>query len=149
MLTLNGKVLPYDKEFQINGVIYPKNWLRQSTLVEKNAIGIEETPAPTTYDRRFYTGSGVAKPIADLKAYYVEQNKLTTRAQLAHTDWEVIKAIDPSSGISAVAAAITTVRTDLRTASNVKEAAILACSTTEQLEIYIKSTAYGTWPAVE
>ena len=149
MLTLNGKVLPYDQEFQINGVVYPKNWLRNSTLLEKKAIGIDETPAPTAYDRRFYTAAGVAKPLADLKAYFVEQNKLTTRGQLAHTDWEVIKAIDPSSGVSAVAAAITTVRTDLRSASDVKEAAILACTTTQELETYLTSAAYAEWPAVE
>ena len=149
MLTLNGKVLPYDKEFQINGVVYPKNWLRQSTLLEKNAIGIDETPAPTTYDRRFYTGSGAARPIADLKAYYVEQNKLNTRSKLAHTDWQVIKAIDPSHSASVVTAGITTIRTDLRAASDAKETAIQACSTTAALEIYINSVAYGTWPAVE
>lgn len=149
MLTLNGKVLPYDKEFQINGVVYPKNWLRNSTGIEKNAIGIVETPAPTAYDRRFYTSSGVAKPIADLKTYYVTQNKLTTRVHLTHTDWEVIKALDPSSAISVVAAGITTIRTALRTASDVKEAAILATTTTAELETYITSVAYNTWPAVE
>ena len=149
MLTLNGNVLPYDKEFQINGVVYPKNWLRISTRLEKQAIGIVESPAPAYYDRRFYTAPGVVKPFDDLQASYVKENKLTTREKLSHTDWEVIKAIDPSSAISAVAAAITTVRTDLRTASNVKEAAILACTTTEQLEIYITSAAYSTWPTVE
>ena len=148
-LTYNNYPLPYDKEFQINGVVYPKNWLRQSTLAEKEAIGIVETEPPVAYDSRFYTSPGVARPVADLKAYYVEKNKLNTRARLSITDWQVIKAIDPSHAASAVTAGITTIRTDIRAASDAKETAIQACSTTAALEQYITSELYYTWPASE
>ena len=39
---LNGKELPLDKPFTHNGIKYPANWLRLTTLDEKKAIGIEE-----------------------------------------------------------------------------------------------------------
>ena len=39
---LNGKRLMIDVPFTSNGVKYPANWLRLTTLEEKKAIGIEE-----------------------------------------------------------------------------------------------------------
>ena len=41
---LNGKTLPVDIPFTSNGVKYPANWLRLTTLEEKKAIGITEVP---------------------------------------------------------------------------------------------------------
>tara|TARA_R100000742_G_C4269468_1_gene87960 strand:- start:135 stop:275 length:141 start_codon:yes stop_codon:yes gene_type:complete len=41
---LNGKKLPLDIAFTSNGIKYPANWLRLTTLEEKKAIGIEEVP---------------------------------------------------------------------------------------------------------
>tara|TARA_R100001594_G_scaffold130473_1_gene169623 strand:- start:304 stop:459 length:156 start_codon:yes stop_codon:yes gene_type:complete len=45
-LKLNGKLLKYDVPFTHNGVKYPANWLRLTTLEEKLAIGIIEEPEP-------------------------------------------------------------------------------------------------------
>jgi hypothetical protein len=58
MLTLDGKTLQYDKAFTHNGVQYPKNWLRLTSLEEKQAIGIVETPdvPVASWDQRFYWG---------------------------------------------------------------------------------------------
>jgi len=39
---LDGKILPIDVPFTSNGVKYPANWLRLTTLEEKKAIGIKE-----------------------------------------------------------------------------------------------------------
>ena len=39
---LNGKTLRVDIPFTSNGVKYPANWLRLTTLEEKKAIGIKE-----------------------------------------------------------------------------------------------------------
>ena len=39
---LDGKRLPVDVPFTSNGVKYPANWLRLTTLEEKKAIGITE-----------------------------------------------------------------------------------------------------------
>ena len=145
MLTLNGEVLPYDQEFQVDGVIYPANWLRRSTSLEKQNIGINEIGPPPWYDRRFYTAPDVPKDLAELKVKYVVENKLKTRAKLVETDWEVIKAVDPSSAMTTVPAGITALRTHIRTQSNAKEDDILAATTTAELATYINGSAYNTW----
>jgi len=44
MLTLNGRTLNPDEGFQHEGTSYPQNWLRLTSLEEKQAIGIVETP---------------------------------------------------------------------------------------------------------
>ena len=41
---LDGKRLPVDVPFTSNGVKYPANWLRLTTLDEKKAIGLVEVP---------------------------------------------------------------------------------------------------------
>jgi hypothetical protein len=56
MFILDGKPLSPDRAFTHNGIQYPANWLRLSTLAEKEAIGITEVPDPPTYDERFYWG---------------------------------------------------------------------------------------------
>jgi len=44
---LNGSPLPLDTPFKdANGNSYPANWLRLTTIHEKNAIGITEVPDP-------------------------------------------------------------------------------------------------------
>ena len=45
---LDGKTLPVDVAFTSNGINYPANWLRLTTLEEKQAIGIVEEPEPFT-----------------------------------------------------------------------------------------------------
>ena len=43
MLKLDGKTLAYDRAFTLpDGRQFPANWLRKSTLSEKNSIGITE-----------------------------------------------------------------------------------------------------------
>ena len=54
MLILDGKPLSYDRAFTHNGIQYPANWLRLTSLEEKEAIGIQEVPDPPIYDQRFY-----------------------------------------------------------------------------------------------
>tara|TARA_B100000427_G_scaffold128426_1_gene106897 strand:- start:608 stop:772 length:165 start_codon:yes stop_codon:yes gene_type:complete len=45
---LNGKLITPDIPFTHNGIKYPANWLRLTTLEEKQAIGIVEEPEPFT-----------------------------------------------------------------------------------------------------
>ena len=42
---LDGKRLPVDVPFTSNGIKYPANWLRLTTLEEKEKIGIIEEEA--------------------------------------------------------------------------------------------------------
>ncbi len=47
MFLLNGQPLPLDTPFKdADGNSYPANWLRLTTIHEKNAIGITEVPDP-------------------------------------------------------------------------------------------------------
>ena len=67
MLTLNGRTLNPDEGFQHEGTSYPQNWLRLTSLEEKQAIGITEEPdvvAPW-YDQRFYWGVDNPKLLND------------------------------------------------------------------------------------
>ena len=47
MFLLNGKALPLDTPFKTeDGTSFPANWLRLTTIHEKQAIGITEVPDP-------------------------------------------------------------------------------------------------------
>ena len=84
---LDGKTLPVDVAFTSNGINYPSNWLRLTTLSEKQAIGISEVADEATYDQRFYTAPDTAKDLAELKTSWVEQQKVEAGFLLAKYDW--------------------------------------------------------------
>ena len=77
---LNSKTLPIDVAFSSNGVNYPANWLRLTTLDEKKAIGITEVSDSVTYDQRFYWSANKAKALAGLKTNWITQQKNTANA---------------------------------------------------------------------
>jgi hypothetical protein len=62
MFILDGKPLSPDVAFTHEGIQYPANFLRLSTLEEKEAIGITEVPDPPTWDQRFYWGYTLIYP---------------------------------------------------------------------------------------
>lgn len=66
MFLLNGQQLQIDTPFEINGTCYPANWLRLTSIEEKNAVGITEVPdVSEIYDDRFYWGVGNPKLLND------------------------------------------------------------------------------------
>ena len=66
MFLLNGNPLQLDTPFTIDGTSYPANWLRLTSIAEKNAVGITEVPDVTeTYDSRFYWGVDNPKLLND------------------------------------------------------------------------------------
>ncbi len=66
MFLLNGSPLPLDTPFTIDGTSYPANWLRLTSIAEKNAVGITEVAdVTTTYDDRFYWGVDNPKLLND------------------------------------------------------------------------------------
>ena len=145
MLTLDGKVLPYDQEFSIDGVLYPANWLRKSTALEKKNIGIDETPNPEWYDRRFYTGVDQPKDLQKLQVKYIKEVKERTDAQLSKTDWQVVRSVDPTSEKQAIDPAVITLRQGVRTRSDEMEAGVKAATSIEELAAYVTSEAYTVW----
>jgi hypothetical protein len=107
MFLLDNKPLSLDTPFKHNGISYPANWLRLTSLAEKQAIGITEVSDETTsYDDRFYWGVDNPKQLNDetltpaagdpyvqhgLKHQWTATVKDTANKLLAQTDWMVIR----------------------------------------------------------
>ena len=147
MFLLNGEPLAIDTPFRTpNGTQYPANWLRLSTLEEKEAIGITEVPDPEPYDQRFYWGPGLPKDHAQLVELWVAQTRTTAGTLLAPTDWQVIRQLDNGTEMPADVKAS---RQDIRTYCNGKVAAIEATTSTDELAAYITGAEYPVWVAEE
>jgi hypothetical protein len=100
MFKHNDTIIPLDTPFEINGTSYPANWLRLTSLAEKNAIGITEVAdVTTTYDDRFYWGVDNPKDLTDLKKNWTAQVKDTANKLLSQTDWMVIRKVERSVDI--------------------------------------------------
>ena len=130
MFMLNGKPLALDVAFSVGNVNYPANWLRLTTLAEKQAIGITEVANPAWYDQRFYTSVDKPRRIADLKAQWIDNQKRTAGSLLSKTDWMIIRKEEAGT---AVPSATQTYRTAVRTQCKAREDQITACSTTAEL----------------
>ena len=105
MFLLNGQPLPLDTPFEINGTSYPANWLRLTSIEEKNAVGIVEVAEETTtYDDRFYWGVDNPKDLAGLKTQWTVQVKDTANKLLSQTDWMVIRKAERDVAIPSATA---------------------------------------------
>jgi len=66
MFKHNDTVIPLDTPFTIDGTSYPANWLRLTSLAEKQAVGITEVAdVTTTYNDQFYWGVDNPKLLND------------------------------------------------------------------------------------
>lgn len=117
MFLLNNAPLPLDTPFTIDGTSYPANWLRLTSIEEKNAVGITEVEdTQVTYDDRFYWGVDNPKQLDDLtvtpeqgepyiqhglKSQWIVQVKDTANKLLAQSDWMVIRKVERSVDIPA------------------------------------------------
>jgi hypothetical protein len=103
MFLLNGQPLQLDIPFEINGTSYPANWLRLTSIEEKNAVGITEVADPqVAYDDRFYWGVDNPKDLDGLKALWSNQIKDIANKLLAKTDWMVIRKVERNVDIPAI-----------------------------------------------
>lgn len=159
MFLLNGSPLPLDTPFTIDGTSYPANWLRLTSIEEKNAVGITEVEDQTTqYDSRFYWSVDNPKQLDDitvtpengepyiqrgLKHNWIAQVKDTAGKLLAQTDWMVIRKAERDV---AIPAATVTYRAAVVAEANRLETAINACSDVPALIAVV--TAQG-WPVNE
>jgi hypothetical protein len=108
MFKHNETIIQLDTPFEIDGTSYPANWLRLTSLEEKQAIGITEVAdeTPAHYDDRFYWGVDNPKQLEDvtvtpevgdtyvqkgMKSNWTAQVKDTANKLLAQTDWMVIR----------------------------------------------------------
>ena len=101
MFLLNNVPLPLDTPFEINGTGYPANWLRLTSIEEKNAVGITEVADPERWDDRFYWGIDNPKDLDGLKATWTAQVKDTANKLLGQTDWMVTRKVERSVDIPA------------------------------------------------
>ena len=128
MFKHNNQTISLDTPFTIDGTSYPANWLRLTSLAEKQAVGIEEVADVTTvYDDRFYWGVDNPKQLNDetvtpeggepyvqkgMKSNWTAQVKDTANKLLAQTDWMVIRKVErdvaiPDATVTYRAAVIT------------------------------------------
>ena len=101
MFLLNGNPLPIDTQFEVNGTTYPQNWLRLTSIEEKNAIGITEVADPEPYDDRFYWGVNNPKDLDGLKTLWTAQVKDTANKLLSQTDWMIIRKVERTVDVPA------------------------------------------------
>lgn len=127
MLQLDGKTLQYDRAFTHDGISYPANWLRLTTLEEKQAIGIVEVADNTqSWDQRFYWGVDNPKDLDQLKTNWKQQQNDIAAQLLATSDWRVVKASEVTD--YTVESEWLTYRAAVRTSCNTRQAEIDACS---------------------
>jgi len=59
---LNGRTLPIDRGFTHNDIQYPRNWLRQASQADKDALGITWEADPVRHDDRYYWNGELDNP---------------------------------------------------------------------------------------
>ena len=151
MFTLNGQTIQYDRPWTHpeTGTQYPANWMRLTSLAEKQAVGLVEVATPVTqvYDQRFYWSASNPKQLEDvtdddgntttgLKTLWKEKQSQIAASLLAPSDWRVIKAQETGG---TVATEWTTYRAAVRTACNTRQTEIDACEDVPAL----KELLYG------
>lgn len=145
----NGTTLPMDTPWSYQGINYPANWLRLSTQLDRDRLGIVWVADPEPYDQRFYwgrseDGSLIPKDHAELVTLWAQQTRTTAGTLLAPTDWMVVRELDNGTPMPE---AYKTWRQAVRGASEAKVAAITATTTTDELATYITGADYPAWPA--
>jgi len=148
MFILDGRPLPPDSPFTHDGINYPANWLRLSTLAEKEAIGIQEVPDPPAYDQRFYWGYDsqgqlIPKDHASLVEDWSQRTRQAANSLLFPSDWMIVREVDNGKPVDA---AWRTWREAVRLAAGSKVFEIKATTTTDQLAAYINGPDYSAWP---
>lgn len=156
MFVLNGKPLALDTPFEANGTLYPANWLRLASPVERAAIGITEQPDPPAYDQRFYwgyttSGTLIPKDHTELVSQWTDITRQTANTILQPTDWMVVREVDNGTTMSS---GVKSWRQEIRYYCEDKVARVNSTETTPDLATYItyvspsgtETTDYGYWP---
>lgn len=150
MFTVSGEIIQYDRAWTHpdTGVQYPANWLRLTTLAEKQAVGLVEVTqsASQSYDQRFYWGVGNPKDHEQLQEQWVAQVKQTAGTLLAPTDWYIVRQSETNA---AVPQSVLDRRAEIRQYSNDKGTAIMATADTDELAAYLTSAAFAAWEVAE
>jgi len=163
MYVLDGRRLNYDVPFTVGDITYPANWLRLSTLEQREALGITERPdlIEPHYDQRFFWAANNPKVLEDtavldsegnetgstqtgLKTLWVKTQKDTAANLLLLTDWYVTRKSETGQ---AVPDEITSMRSAIRATCEQREVEINDCTTTAELAALISENRLTDWPA--
>jgi len=140
----DGQTLPMDTPWTYEGIQYPANWLRLSTQLDRDRLGIVWEPDPEPYDQRFYWGPGLPKDHGQLVEQWVAQTRATANTLLAPTDWIIIREADNGKVADPV---LKTWREEIRLAAGSKKYEIEHTADTDALAAYITGPDYPAWPA--
>lgn len=148
MFILGDRVLQVDQAFTgLDGTQYPTNWLRLTTLEEKEAIGIQEVPDPIRPDDRFYyvdgNNVGVPRDLTDLKNEWTAKVNQIAHTLLSPTDWYVVRKAEGGHDIPAE---VSTYRAAVRSAANASQTALNNAS---DFDTFVQTAAAISWPQID
>ena len=162
MYVHEGRKLRHDVPFTIGDVTYPANWLRLSSLEQRQELGITEEPDVVTpsYNQKFFWSANNPKVLEDtpvldregnateeiqtgLKTIWVKKQKDIAANILLLTDWYVTRKSETGA---AIPDEVATFRSSIRAACEQREAEIEACSTTAELAALIEEGRLTDWP---
>ena len=117
--------------------------IKDLTEEQRQQLSITILEEPVRLDDRFYWDGDVNRPkdLPPLKSFWIGQVKMIAGQTLAHTDWQVTKALETDVPMNAGVKAF---RASVRDYSNVKEDAIDACTTVEELIEQVSSIQFPT-----
>jgi len=139
----DGKTIPVDAPFTLNGQNFPANWLRLTSEEDKKAVGIRWVADPEPIDQRFYWDKGLPKDHKQLITQWTAQTRTTAGTLLAPTDWMIIREVDNGTEISLEWKVW---REAVRSAAANKITALAATKNTAALAEYVTSSEYAVWP---
>ena len=145
----DGRTISLDMPFTLNQINYPANFLRLSTQLDRDKLGIVWEPDPEPYDQRFYWGYDadgklIPKDHTQLVDQWTAQTRTTANTLLAPTDWIIIREADNGKPADPL---LKTWREDIRLATGAKVTAIRDTADTPALAAYITGADYPVWPS--
>ena len=110
--TTTNKYIQDGTQFELDGTTYPAQWLNQTTIEQKEAIGLQEvttTNSPksdqyywvsTELDGASLTYINIPKDLDMIKSTQIAQVRAIAYSLLFPTDWMVVKSFETSIPMS-------------------------------------------------
>jgi hypothetical protein len=148
MFILDGRPLPLDTQFTVDGITYPPNWLRLASPEDRARIGITEVPDYPRPDDRFYwvtqnadfTWNAIPKDLDMLKKSWSSQFRQIAYTSLLQSDWMVVRKTEAGTDIPADWSSY---REAVRTTCAL---AITDMEATTDIDAFIASVTSVQWP---
>ena len=148
MFIIDGRPLPLDTQFTVDGITYPPNWLRLASPEDRARIGITEVPDYPRPDDRFYwvtqnadfTWNAIPKDLDILKKSWSSQFKQIAYTSLLQSDWMVVRKTEAGTDIPADWSSY---REAVRTTCAL---AIADLEATTDIDAFIASVTSVQWP---